>query len=115
VETSSTRFDDAGEFESDAFEASEHDEDDPWVELSAPELARLEGEHQRCVDNCLPKLSGAQREILVMLTYAGQTLGDVAKATGESLGTIKSRQHYALEKMKQCVQRLLQSKSGASK
>ena len=115
VEKSSTRFDDAGEFESDASEANEHDERDPWVDLSQPEVTRLQREHQRCVDNCLPKLSGVQREILVMLTYAGQTLSEVAQTTGESLGTIKSRQHYALEKMKQCIDRLLQGKSGGSK
>lgn len=90
-------------------------ETDSWLGLSEQETARLEYEHRRCVDTCLPKLSEAQRETLVMLIYEGQTLKEVAIAKGESLGTIKSRQHYALEKMKQCVVRLLQSKSGGSK
>ena len=107
----------AGEDEDDDLEFNKQRsaETDSWLGLSEQEAARLEYEHRRCVDTCLPKLSDTHRETLVMLLYEGQTLNDVAKTTGESLGTIKSRQHYALQKMKQCVVRLLQSKSGGSK
>jgi len=94
---------------------SEQRTEDIWLDLSAPEATRLAHEHQRCVDTCLPKLSSTHRETLVLLLYAGQTLGEVAHSTRESLGTVKSRQHYALAKMRQCVEKILRSKEGESK
>lgn len=111
-EESSMKKNDEGEFAADVCE--QHVED-VWLDLSAPEATRLAHEHQRCVDTCLPKLSSAHRETLVLLLYAGHTLDQVAQSTRENLGTVKSRQHYALAKMKQCVEKILRSKEGDSK
>ena len=48
----------------------------------------------------LARLSTKHREVVELRFFAGESLVDIAAATGNSLGTVKSRLHYALERLR---------------
>ena len=56
-----------------------------------------------CFDVCLLALSAAHRDTLQRCLLAGQSEATIAVETGQSLGTVKSRKHYAVRKMQGCV------------
>ena len=63
-----------------------------------------------CFDACLMALSGAHRDTLQRCLIAGQTELFIAVETDQSLGTVKSRKHYAVKKMQICVSECLAGK-----
>ena len=56
------------------------------------------------LQKALSELPDEQREVVVMLIWAGMTLGEVAAATEVPLNTAASRYRYALEKLRQRLQ-----------
>lgn len=56
-----------------------------------------------CFDACLLALSEAHRDTLQRSLIAGQAESFIATETAQSLGTVKSRKHYAVKKMQTCV------------
>lgn len=56
-----------------------------------------------CFDACLQTLSDAHRDTLHRSLIAGQPESFIAVETAQSLGTVKSRKHYAVKKMQTCV------------
>ena len=56
-----------------------------------------------CFDACLQVLSDAHRDTLQRSLLAGQPESVIAIETAQSLGTVKSRKHYAVKKMQACV------------
>ena len=57
----------------------------------------------KCFDSCLQALSDAHRDTLQRSLIAGQTESFIAIDLAQSLGTVKSRKHYAVKKMQACV------------
>jgi len=49
---------------------------------------------------CMDNLSSEHREVLVLRYFEGMTIQEIAEATGMRKGTIKSRLHYAIVKIK---------------
>jgi RNA polymerase sigma-70 factor (ECF subfamily) len=60
-------------------------------------LRHLEGVEVR---RALEKLSADQRMALVLFYFEGMSYQDISQVCGCSLGTVKSRLHYALAKMR---------------
>jgi len=111
-EQSATHFDESGEFDGDGFEVLA---DTEWTDMSVPEQNMLGLEKRDCFDGCLSELSAAHRKTLELLLVGGQSEDDIAAATGQSLGTVKSRKHYAVGKMQNCVAHCVDgSKGGAN-
>lgn len=75
----------------------------PSPEPGPERLAEL-AENRRCIDQCLARLSGLHREVLV-LRVCGSDLGEeeVARLLGVPLGTVKSRTSIALRALAGCV------------
>ncbi len=60
-------------------------------------LGRIDGE---TLAAALDRLPESQREVLVLRFYADLSLAEVAKVAGCAEGTVKSRIHYALRKLR---------------
>lgn len=84
--------DDYGDFEGTACQG-----------FAAPGDALEEKQANKCFDVCLQALSDAHRDTLQRSLLAGQAESFIAIETGQSLGTVKSRKHYAIKKMQTCV------------
>lgn len=105
VEQSATRFDEDGAFSDDAW-----DDAAPLDAGFAPAspLKLLESKQAAaCFDECLAGLSDEHQSTLQRCLLAGQTELEVAAQIGCSLGTVKSRKHSAIKKMKDCVSHCL--------
>ena len=63
-------------------------------------------ENAELVHRALTELSAPHREVLTLRFLEEMTLDEIAGATGENLGTIKSRMHYAKAAFKKEVERL---------
>ena len=64
-----------------------------------PDGLMTTGERTRRVEAALARLSEADREVLVLRYYGGLAFKDIARATGEPLGTVLARAHRALKKL----------------
>jgi len=65
-----------------------------------PPDARMDrGERARRVEQALARLPVADRQILLMRYYGELAFKDIARATGEPLGTVLARAHRALAKL----------------
>ncbi len=60
----------------------------------------LDGVERRRIDVALDQLSAPQREVLVLAYFDGLTQSELADRLGEPLGTIKSRTHAALARLR---------------
>lgn len=60
----------------------------------------LHGFERRRIDAALDRLSTPQREVLVLAYFDGLTQTELADRLGEPLGTIKSRTHAALARLR---------------
>src|ERR1700757_874401 len=49
----------------------------------------------------LQELSGEHREVIVLRFYEGMKIEEIARQTGVSVGTVKSRLHYAMRCLEQ--------------
>jgi len=87
----------------------------PWFErqnlqerrenLPSPELSPLEvmaqSEASVRLRKCLELLSARHRQVILLRFFEAASLPDIAAVLGCSVGTVKSRLHHALEKMRQ--------------
>ena len=100
VEQSASRTDVVGDFTPDDF----GDMEGATSEGFATPVAALETKQATaCFDACLQALSDSHRDTLQRSLIAGQAESFIAIETGQSLGTVKSRKHYAVKKMQTCV------------
>lgn len=99
-ELSATQTDESGDFLADDYgEASNTPDDGVMNPIDALESKQADA----CFDVCLLALSAAHRDTLQRCLLAGQSEATIAVETGQSLGTVKSRKHYAVRKMQVCV------------
>jgi len=68
-----------------------------------PEDRLLQGERASKVEAALQRLPAPDREVLLLRYYGELAFNDVAKITGEPLGTVLARAHRALKKMAELV------------
>jgi len=68
--------------------------------IHVPPDARMDRGERACrVEQALARLPEADREILLMRYYGELPFKDIARATGEPLGTVLARAHRALAKL----------------
>ena len=60
----------------------------------------LDGFERRRIDVALDQLSAPQREVLVLAYFDGLTQSELSERLGEPLGTVKSRTHAALARLR---------------
>jgi RNA polymerase sigma-70 factor (ECF subfamily) len=70
---------------------------------SRPEDRLLHGERASKVEAALRRLPAPDREVLLLRYYGELAFNDIAKVTGEPLGTVLARAHRALKKMAELV------------
>lgn len=110
-EQSATQRDEDGEFGADDYGMAEPAAADG---MDMP-LAALESQQANaCFDRCLHALSDAHRDTLQRSLIAGQSEALIAQETAQTLGTVKSRKHYAVKKMQACVQDCLAGTGSAA-
>jgi RNA polymerase sigma-70 factor (ECF subfamily) len=75
------------------------------IASDAPSPAReaTAGEFSELVVACMEKLGSRQREILNLRNAMGQSYGDISRALGISVGTVKSRIGRAREKLRELL------------
>jgi RNA polymerase sigma-70 factor, ECF subfamily len=67
------------------------------------------------MDGALEELSPAHREVLVQTYFVGRPGPDLAASIGVSVGTVKSRLHYALQALRRsCEERGITTATGRS-
>ncbi|TMH12807.1 MAG: sigma-70 family RNA polymerase sigma factor [Betaproteobacteria bacterium] len=64
------------------------------------------------VRHCMDKLSDEHRECVHLVFYEGMSLGEVATIQACPEGTVKTRLFHARQKLKNCLQLLLQREGG---
>ena len=64
------------------------------------------------VRHCMDKLSSDHRECVHLVFYEGMSLGEVATIQACPEGTVKTRLFHARQKLKNCLQLLLQREGG---
>ena len=65
-----------------------------------PAAQSLEAEKQQQIAQMIESLPAKHQEVIRLRFYADASLEEIATASGCSLGTVKSRLHYALEKLR---------------
>jgi RNA polymerase sigma-70 factor (ECF subfamily) len=64
-----------------------------------PDGPMIETERARRVEAAMARLPAPDREVLLMRYYGDLAFKDIARATGEPLGTVLARAHRALKKL----------------
>ncbi len=83
------------QLDDDAF-AIEEPADDPE--------AALDKKHRgAAIRACLSQLSSAHREVLDLVYYHEKTIEEVAQIIGSPTGTVKTRMHYARQRMRELL------------
>ena len=100
LEQSASKTDAEGDFVSDDYGDSE---DATSGVFATPADALETKQANACFGECLQALSDAHRDTLQRSLIAGQAESFIAVETAQSLGTVKSRKHYAVKKMQACV------------
>ena len=100
LEQSASQTDTEGDFVSDDYGDSEGFTSGGFM---TPVDALETKQANACFDTCLQALSDAHRDTLQRSLIAGQAESFIAIETAQSLGTVKSRKHYAVKKMQTCV------------
>ena len=83
--------------------------DDP----SAFEILAQQQRHEG-VRHCMDKLSSDHRECVHLVFYEGMSLAEVAEVQACPEGTVKTRLFHARQKLKNCLQTMLQREGGGS-
>ena len=104
LEQSATKTDADGEFYADEYGSMESVASSG---LDIPIDALETKQANACFDACLNALSDVHRDTLQRCLIAGQAESHIAIETAQSLGTVKSRKHYAVKKMQTCVKECL--------
>jgi len=66
------------------------------------------------VRHCMDKLSDNHRECVHLVFYEGMSLAEVAEVQACPEGTVKTRLFHARQKLKNCLQTMLQREGGGS-
>ena len=69
-------------------------------QIAAAEFEVTNGEETRWILECLRRLPLAQREVIQLRFFAGESLAGIAAATGVPEGTVKSRLFHALKRLR---------------
>jgi RNA polymerase sigma-70 factor (ECF subfamily) len=85
--------------EADAGSLRERQENQPASDPSPAETALRREEAQR-LNHCVQMLPEKHREVIQLRFFEGASLPDMAAVLGCSTGTVKSRLHHALEKLR---------------
>jgi len=64
-----------------------------------PDEALEQSELQRQIEDAIGKLSEEHRDVILLREVQGLDYKEIAEVTGNSLGTIMSRLHYARKKL----------------
>ncbi len=64
-----------------------------------PDLALENKDRSAAVLKCLTQLSTVHREVLDLVYYHGKTIEEIAHIVGVPVGTVKTRVHYARQRM----------------
>jgi len=83
----------------EARELHEHQENFPASELSPAETA-VQNETLSQLSQCIETLPDKHRQVIRLRFFEDASLPDMASVLGCSLGTVKSRLHHALEKLR---------------
>ena len=76
-----------------------HQENLPSTELTPSENAARD-EFSARMRGCIERLPEKHREVILLRFFEDASLADMANALGCSVGTVKSRLHHALEKLR---------------
>jgi len=98
---------------------TQHDDLDDVAETLAAEDgnafdALAQAQRREGVRHCMDKLSDDHRECVHLVFYEGLSLGEVAALQACPEGTVKTRLFHARQKLKNCLQLLLQREGGGS-
>jgi RNA polymerase sigma-70 factor (ECF subfamily) len=72
--------------------------------FESAESRLLEGERRRTVQGALAQLPEGQRRALELSFYRGLSQSEIARETGEPLGTVKSRMSRAMAALRQALE-----------
>jgi RNA polymerase sigma-70 factor (ECF subfamily) len=75
----------------------------PECAVEGPEYDALVAERRKAVVEALSALPTAQREPLELAYYKGMSQTEIAEATGEALGTVKTRMRLGMAKLRQAL------------
>jgi len=70
------------------------------VESPPPELAALQGEQARLIEQAMAELPYDQREAVILHLQVGMKFREIANSQDVSINTIQSRYRYGLEKLR---------------
>jgi RNA polymerase sigma-70 factor, ECF subfamily len=76
---------------------------EPVVDVAGPLDAAAQDETRRLVRAALEKLPVEQRETVEMAYFRGMSQTEIAAATGQPLGTVKTRARLALQKLREAL------------
>jgi RNA polymerase sigma-70 factor (ECF subfamily) len=81
--------------------ANESDKNPEWMDSQPNPLEyTLHHEKCQCMNECLALLSIEHKEVVLLRFFQDASLAEIAAVQGCSEGTVKSRLHYALEKLR---------------
>lgn len=103
-ETHSYEFSD--EWEKETYELYESI---PDTTIPSPEEALEQEEQQALLKAAIDSLAPKHRTVLIMRIYEELEYAEIAKRLGCSIGTVKSRMHYAMEALKSLCDKFLYS------
>ena len=90
-----------GELNDEVFDAGRIDPGAPTApkQEKRPDEALEQSELQRQIEDAIGKLSEEHRDVILLREVQGLDYKEIAEVTGNSLGTIMSRLHYARKKL----------------
>jgi RNA polymerase sigma-70 factor (ECF subfamily) len=98
---------------------SKHEDlDDVAETLAADDTSAFDllanAQRREGVRHCMDKLSDDHRECVHLVFYEGMSLAEVAEVQSCPEGTVKTRLFHARQKLKNCLQLMLQREGGGS-
>jgi RNA polymerase sigma-70 factor (ECF subfamily) len=76
----------------------------PDESISPPDIEIEREEQRKRLRSAIESLSGKHRTVILMHVYKGMEYAEIAEQLGCSVGTIKSRMHYAIRSLRQMLQ-----------
>lgn len=74
-------------------------------DMANPEDLSASRETMGLLSRAIQSLPEEQRDVFLMREEAEMSFADIAKATGAPLGTVLSRMHYALNKLREVIEK----------